>query len=106
MARIELAEVVDERGRVVGHDTSVLAPQRPAHPLVLRSRGPVGKPEEASVDTQPVATVDVVLLRLIAIPEVEGFGGGEVASLAERETLQREPQVLSCAGHVVSIASL
>ena len=79
------------RPAVVGHDSSVLAPQRPTHPLVLRSRGPVGKPEEAAVDTQPVATVGVVLLCLIAVAEVESLGGGEVASLAERKALEGQP---------------
>src|SRR5687768_3085452 len=101
VARIELAEIVHERGRVVGHDSTTLAPQCPAHPLVLGSRGPVGKSEQTAVDSKPVAAVDVVFLRLITVPEVESLGGAEVAGLAERETLQREPQVLSCASHVV-----
>jgi hypothetical protein len=57
---------VNERPRIVGHNAAAMAPQGPAHPLVLGSRGPVGEPEQAAVDAEPVATVDVVLLRLVA----------------------------------------
>jgi hypothetical protein len=46
----------------------------------------------------------VVLLRLIAVAQVASLRGRDVAGLAERETLQAEPPVLTCAGHAGSVA--
>jgi hypothetical protein len=55
--------------------------------------------EQAAVDPEPVAVVDVVLLRLVAVPEVDCLGSREVSGLAERESLQRKPQVPSGTVH-------
>ena len=93
--RVQFAEIVDERGRVVGDHATAPAPEGPAHPLIVGRGWPIGQLEQAAVDPEPVAVVDVVLLRLVAVPEVDCLGSREVSRLAERETLQREPQVPS-----------
>lgn len=47
----------------------------------MEASGPFGNAEETPVDPQPVAMIDVVLLRLVRVANVDRLGGREVAGL-------------------------
>lgn len=93
--RVQFTEIVDERGRVVGDHATAPAPEGPAHPVIVGRSWPIWQLEPPAVDPEPVAVADVVLLRLVAVLEIDCLGSSEVSRLAERETLQSQPQVPS-----------
>ena len=71
---VHVREPVGRQRRVVGNDPSPAAPQCPANVVVFRPERPVREAEDASVNSQPVPRVDVVLLRLIGVADGDGLG--------------------------------
>ena len=89
--RISVGEVVQRERRIVRDDAAPAAPQDPARISVLSLAGPSGKPKEAAINTEPVAMVCVVLLRLVAVADGDSLGGREVARLTEGQLVELTP---------------
>lgn len=95
---------MDGEGRVVRDHCSTTTPDGPASEGVIGGAGPARESEDATVDPNPVPVVDVVLLRLVGVPELFGLRRREVASLTEGKLVQGTSQVLPWARHTATLA--
>lgn len=96
---IELTEVVHAEGSLVRHDRTSLAPEIPADEIVMRANRPVGHSEDASVDPQPVAVVDVELLLRVGVADVERLSRGEVSGLTRRDGRETTAEITRVGNH-------
>lgn len=96
---VGIPEVVyGERG-VVRNDREVARPQRPADQVVVGGGRPLGEPEDAAIDSEPVTTVGMELLRLVRVSDGSRLRRREVAGLTSCDGRQAKPQLLSIKRH-------
>jgi hypothetical protein len=97
--RLQLADAVDCQCAFMGHDRPAPGPKSPADQIVVELGDPFREPEQASVDSQPVAGGNMVRLRLVGVPDHLSLCRTEVATLLGRKVKQSSAKISAVSGH-------
>ena len=81
-----VAEVVHGERRLVRHDRSVPAPERPPHEVVVLADRPLRQSEKPAVHSRQLPRSDVELLGRVGVADRQSLGGREMAGLLCRQS--------------------
>jgi len=94
-----ITKLMNRQSRLVGHDGSATAPERPPSQVLMLGGRPVRKPVDPPTDPEPVALLGVVPLRRVRVANCQGLGGGEVPGLMADEACKRSAEIDRAPSH-------
>lgn len=92
---IDVAKVVGGQRRRVTHHGLAFTPKRPTYQLIILRCGPLRDAEDPAIHSQPIAVVDVELLRLVAVSQIPRLGSRKVPPLLASEAHESAAKLLS-----------